>query len=385
MILFDGVLKFDAVGHDWRYATGVQHLSRNEGSEMQSRKILVVDDEVMVAEVSQITLSSLGHQVQCSPSGEHAVDLTMKDRYDLAIIDAMLPGMDGFETFAALQQNCSRIKGVLVSGDLTPEMIFAAREQGFCATLSKPLQPEELEQALRGAFPESSVEEENLRLRNQLREATALLGQYMAPEVASMLLNRQTPVTDRPGEVCELTILFADIRHFTFLVEHLPLQQCQIFLTEFFDLVADVIAERQGTLDKFIGDAALAVFGAPVALEQPSLAAVLAALDIQKGFEVLRARWARHSEYFEQIGLGIGVSRGTVYLGNVGSRRRLDYTVIGADVNIAQRLASETVAGQILVTEAVQNEIGGSIVLQEEKNRLLRGMENQIRLYSILP
>ena len=110
-----------------------------------------------------------------------------------------------------------------------------------------------------------------------------------------------------------------------------------------------------------------------------------AALEIQKKFEVLRARWALKSELFMQIGLGIGISRGKMFLGNVGSGRRLDYTVVGADVNIAQRLASETAAGQILITESVYCDVVGKVSIQGEKTRLLRGVEKKIQLYSIIP
>jgi len=156
-------------------------------------------------------------------------------------------------------------------------------------------------------------------------------------------------------------------------------------LTEFFDMVADIVSSWHGILDKFIGDAALVVFGAPVHHETPNLSAVSAAIEIQNEFELLRAKWALKSELFIQIGLGIGVSRGEMYMGNVGSGRRLDYTVVGADVNIAQRLASETVAGQILVTESVYGDVAGKVSLHEEKTRILRGLEKQIRLYSIVP
>ncbi len=99
----------------------------------------------------------------------------------------------------------------------------------------------------------------------------------------------------------------------------------------------------------------------------------------------MRARWALKSEHFMQIGLGIGISRGDMYLGNVGSGRRLDYTVVGADVTIAQRLASDTVADQILLTYSVYCDVAGIITVQEKKNRLLRGLEKKIRIYSIIP
>ncbi|MBU1139582.1 MAG: adenylate/guanylate cyclase domain-containing protein, partial [Proteobacteria bacterium] len=94
-------------------------------------------------------------------------------------------------------------------------------------------------------------------------------------------------------------------------------------------------------------------------------------------------KWFQKSDIFEQLGLGIGISRGEVFHGNVGSSRRLDYTVIGTDVNIAQRLASDTESGQILITESVYRDVVGAFPMQEEKARQLRGLEKVTKLYSI--
>lgn len=352
---------------------------------MQSRKILVIDDEVMVADVCRRSLTLSGHQVNCAYSGEHGVELAMQTRFDLAVIDAMLPGMNGIETFEAMRQICPYLKGILVSGDLTVDMALEAVEKGFSRVLSKPVEPEELLKVVQRALVEADLREENFCLKNQVVKMQNLFEHYMAPEVAAILLNGPESLLQVASEVRDITVLFADIRNFTFLVQHLHIEDSQKFLTEFFDLVADCISSRHGVLDKFIGDAALALFGAPVFLDAPSQEAVAAAMEIQSKFEELRSRWIEKTELFVQIGLGIGISRGEMYLGNVGSGRRLDYTVVGADVNIAQRLASGTMSGQILLTESVYNEVAGMVKVQEQKNELLRGLEKTTRIYSILP
>jgi len=353
--------------------------------QMRSRKILIVDDEVMIADVSRSILTHTGHQVCCAFSGEQAIELAMESCYDLAIIDAFLPGMNGIESFEIIQQICPHTKGILLSGELTVSMVILAMEKGFSKVLAKPLQTGILAQIVEATLTEVELREENSNLQKQLLQMRSLLGKYLAPEVATILLNRMETKNKITGGTQEVTVLFADIRNFTFLVQHLPLQESQAFLTDFFDMVADVIATWHGTLDKFIGDAVLALFGAPVTQESPNLSAISAALEIQKNFESLRNQWQLQSELFAQIGLGIGISRGPMYLGDVGSGRRLDYTVVGADVNIAQRLASETTAGQILITESVYNDVVDRCSVQEEKTRLLRGMENKIKLYSIIP
>jgi DNA-binding NtrC family response regulator len=130
---------------------------------MQSRKILVIDDEVMVADVCRRSLSLTGHQVNCAYSGEHAVELVMETRYDLAVIDAMLPGMNGIETFEAMRQICPYLKGILVSGDLTVGMALEAVEKGFSRVLSKPVEADELLKVVQRALVEADLPEKSGR------------------------------------------------------------------------------------------------------------------------------------------------------------------------------------------------------------------------------
>lgn len=226
---------------------------------------------------------------------------------------------------------------------------------------------------------------ENVRFIREREESSrirALLEQYVSPEVSHLLMERnQDPL--EVGSVQELTVLFADIRNFTLLVQHLPPEQLRIFLNSFFDLFAQIVFSCQGMLDKFMGDAALVIFGAPVKTDNPCIAAVTAARQIMQGFEQLRRCWSEKDQVFAKVGLGIGISRGQMFLGNVGSSKRLDYTVIGADVNIAQRLASETSSGQILITDRVHDQLEGRFPVQIDSNRWLRGMESEVRVYSL--
>jgi len=154
-------------------------------------------------------------------------------------------------------------------------------------------------------------------------------------------------------------------------------------LNQYLALAGEAILEEEGTLDKFMGDAVMAIFNAPIALEAPSLAAVYTAVELSQGFEKLQSNWLGKATVFKQLGLGIGVSRGEVFHGNVGSSRRLDYTVIGTDVNIAQRLAATTKSGQILITDSVYEDVKGAFSVREEADRELRGVEKKVKLYSI--
>ncbi len=217
--------------------------------------------------------------------------------------------------------------------------------------------------------------EENNRIR-------ALLEQYVSPEVSNLLVkSKQNPLD--VGDVQHLTVLFADIRNFTLLVQYLDPVQLRVFLNSFFDMFGSVVFSHQGMLDKFMGDAALVIFGAPVNPHNPNVAAVSAAGQIMMEFEKLRIIWEKKNRIFAKVGLGIGMSRGPMFLGNVGSTQRLDYTVIGPDVNIAQRLASVAKSGQILITDRVHATLDGNFPVSTETNMLLRGMKSEVTVYSL--
>jgi adenylate cyclase len=209
-----------------------------------------------------------------------------------------------------------------------------------------------------------------------------LLEQYVSPEVSNLLVKSKEDLLD-VGGVQQLTVLFADIRNFTLLVQYLDPVQLREFLNSFFDMFGSIVFSYKGMLDKFMGDAALVIFGAPVEIDNPNIAAVSAACKIMTEFERLRVIWEKKNKIFAKVGLGIGMSRGHMFLGNVGSSQRLDYTVIGPDVNIAQRLASETVSGQILITNRVQETLNGRFSVSSEKNMMLRGMEAEVTVYSL--
>jgi len=222
----------------------------------------------------------------------------------------------------------------------------------------------------------------NIREREENSRIRGMLEQYVSPEVSNLLVKSDHELLD-VGLVQQLTVLFADIRKFTLLVQYLEPTQLREFLNSFFDMFGNIVFSYQGMLDKFMGDAALVIFGAPVKLNNPNVEAVSAAIRIMDEFETLRRRWEQENKIFAKVGLGIGISRGPMFLGNVGSSRRLDYTVIGPDVNIAQRLASETDLGKILVTDRVQATLDGKFQVKDEKRMLLRGMEAEVTVYSL--
>ena len=226
---------------------------------------------------------------------------------------------------------------------------------------------------------------ENLRIAEERAEKMrirTLFAQYVAPEVTELLMSRGIDPMSI-GEVKDIAILFADIKNFTPLVRSLPLEIIRSFLNDFFALLSEAIFSFEGTLDKFMGDAVLSFFGAPVAVTDPAHKAVRSAMMMQETFLELKKAWIARNRAFHDIGLGVGISYGETFLGNVGSPKRFDYTVVGIDVNVAQRLASAASKGQTLVTEKVKALLSTNFHVIEEPSRLLKGLEEPMAVFSL--
>jgi class 3 adenylate cyclase len=182
----------------------------------------------------------------------------------------------------------------------------------------------------------------------------------------------------------EVTILFADVRGFTHLSEGLKAPAVVALLKEVFQLASDRILERGGTIDKFIGDSVMAYFGAPVQQPDHVLRAVSAAVDILRSIELRNRRLRASGEPAGlEVQIGIGIHTGLVVVGDVGSDRRSDFTVVGDAVNVAHRLEKLARPGQILVSEAVQRTVRGAKRLRFEGERQLSGREEPVHVYSV--
>jgi len=186
---------------------------------------------------------------------------------------------------------------------------------------------------------------------SQEKRMKTTMSRYLTPHVAEqvMALGEDALMV---GERKEVTILFSDIRGYTTLTENLGAAEVVLLLNQYFETMVEAVFNYEGTLDKFIGDALMAVFGAPLPLtENHAWRAVQSALDMRHRLEEFNRR--RIIQAQPQIHIGIGISSGDVVSGNIGSRKRMDYTVIGDSVNLSSRL------------EAVTKDYGCDIILSE--------------------
>ncbi len=209
-------------------------------------------------------------------------------------------------------------------------------------------------------------------------------GRYVSDYVLEQLL--RTPEGDElRGAEREVTVLFADLRRFTRLSEGMKAREVVALLNEFFQLASDRVLASGGTIDKFIGDSLMAYFGAPVHQADHAERAVAAAMEIQRAVAERNARPGEGPGAGVSIQVGIGVHTGLAVVGSIGSARRADFTAIGDVVNVAHRLEKLALPGQILVSEAVQRRVRGTIRLRFEGERQLAGRQEPVHVYAVEP
>ena len=162
-------------------------------------------------------------------------------------------------------------------------------------------------------------------------------------------------------EKLKVSILFADIRGFSSMVNTTDLEEVTDFLDNFYSEMDAAVSKNGGNTDKFIGDEVMAFFGAPNILENSAENCAQTAKEMITSFNRLKTRFSKQSSFFNNLGIGIGINVGDVFVGQVGSSKRFDYTVIGTEVNIAQRLSSEAVSGETLISESVKQRLKSRI------------------------
>ena len=217
-----------------------------------------------------------------------------------------------------------------------------------------------------------------LRERERLR---GTLGRYVSGPVAERILAEVDDFSLK-GELRRITVLFLDVRGFTSMSERLQPPEVLDLLNEYFHIVVDKVQKHRGTVNKFIGDAAMCIWGAPRPLDTPEEAAVLCALEIQQAATALSER--RRAAGLVAVGLGIGINAGEAVAGNLGAAQRLEYTVIGDAVNLAQRLESQARAGEILVSQSVHDRVVARVELVAREPVKLKGKSQPVSLWEVI-
>lgn len=203
------------------------------------------------------------------------------------------------------------------------------------------------------------------------------LERYHSPDVVELIVSKGG--TDFPAEEKEITTVFADVQNFTTLSEKMPPAEIAQMLNEFFETATQVIFEHKGSVNKYIGDAIMAIFGAPVELKDHAINATRCAM------KIIQSLSSQASDAKRPYNIRIGVNTGIVIAGNIGSKKRIEYTVLGDTVNIASRLNQFGAANQIVIGEQTYKSVQPYGIQAKDLGLIqLKGKANDVRAYQII-
>jgi len=216
--------------------------------------------------------------------------------------------------------------------------------------------------------------------RRERQRLRGTFSRYVSPHVLNAVLSRPP---EMGGQVRNVTILFSDIRGFTTLSEKLSPEEIVERLNEYLTAMVDQVLKHDGTLDKFVGDAIMAVYNSPMDQDDHALRAVSTAWHMSQRLNELQQKWVAENK--PVINIGIGMNTGEVVAGNMGSPQRMEFTVIGDNVNLASRMESLTkeVGCRILMSDSTYNDVKDYVEVREHPPLRVKGKEKPVKVYEL--
>ena len=343
------------------------------GSADAAGTILIADDNRVNRLLLGRGLEHVGHTVVFAEHGAQALDLLRRQRFDLMLLDVLMPALDGYGVLEEVKRDLHlRDIPIVVTSALDElDSVVRCLEMGAEDYLTKPVNP-----VLLNARINASLEKK--RLRDQQRE---LISKFASKEVAEDLL---TSGFSLGGKSVDASAMFCDIRSFTTIAESQDPAETIELLNDYYTLMMDAINGEGGIVNQMVGDGLMAIFGAPLPREGHRRAAVLAArqmIDLIRLFD--EEQTARGKV---QIQIGVGIASGLVVAGYAGTHHRATYTCVGDTVNLAARLESHTkvLERPILIDEHTRRGLGDDIAVEPQGEVLVKGKTEPINVYAVL-
>ena len=339
----------------------------------QPGTILIADDNRVNQLLLARGLEQQGHTVVFADHGAEALDLLRGRRFDLMLLDVLMPELDGYGVLAELKHDphLSDIPVVMTSALDELDSVVKCLEMGAEDYLTKPINP-----VLLNARIASSLEKK--RLRDQQRE---LISRFATKEVAEDLFTSGFALG---GKHVDASAMFCDIRSFTSIAEAREPDETIELLNDYYTLMMDAIGGEGGVVNQMVGDGLMAIFGAPLPRDDHRQRAVIAArkmVDLIRLFNEEQAAQAK-----VEIQVGIGIASGHVIAGYTGTLHRATYTCVGDTVNVAARLESHTkvVNRPILIDENTRRGLVDGIAVEPQGELQLKGKTKSINVYAVL-
>ena len=351
--------------------------------------VLVADDCMVTQAMLKAVVESWGLAYVCAVDGKKALEvLTGDDPPRLALIDWMMPGLNGLEVCSGVREHPDEryIYMILLTSMDQKEDLIRGLESGADDYMFKPFDPAELRVRLlagqRLVLLQQELQEKTRKLEISNRFVREVFGRYVTDEVASTLLDSPEHLK-LGGEKRTVTILMSDLRNFTPLSEKLDPEQVVSVLNRFLGRMVDVILKYKGTIDEFIGDAILVIFGAPISetTQEDALRAAACAIEMQQ--VMVEFNQENIGLGMPELEMGIGLNTGEVVVGNIGSQRRMKYSVVGSPVNLASRIESFTLGGQILISHTTLRELGDNARVDGRLRVKVKGIEGPVSIFDL--
>lgn len=348
--------------------------------------ILVVDDQLESREILRRHLKQDRHRVLEAESGVQMFQVLKEHDVDLILLDLILPEMDGYELLQRLKQHDTQraIPVIVISGNKDRDRVIRCIEAGAEDYLSKPFNSVLLRARINAGVARKHWHDKEEQYRQELernqRFIRSIFGRYLSDEIVSTLLENPDGL-ELGGAQRKVSVLMADIRGFTSIAERLNPQRVVRLLNNYLGTMSDIIMQYNGTVDEFIGDAILAIFGAPVSREDDTDRAICCALAMQDAMEDINKR--NRNENLPEISIGVSINTGLAVAGNIGSKKRAKYGVVGHTVNQTARIEENCPAGSILISQATLTDSKLLLSIGQSKTIQAKGILEAIKIYEL--
>lgn len=344
-------------------------------------KILVVDDEadleMLVKQKFRRKIRENTYEFIFARNGEEAL-LKINEHPDLDIIlsDINMPVMDGLTLLSRLPETNSLLKAIMVSAYGDMQNIRTAMNRGAFDFVCKPVDFDDLDLTMEKTIIHVKQLQETIKAIKE----NNILKMYVDSNVLNFMTNKEFESSLLKNELLEATVMFIDVCGFTAITEQIPANEVVALLNGIFDKIVKEIIAQGGHVDKFMGDAVMAVFRGEYHLDR----AIDVALAVKEQISNVEVPLDGDKTYKPQI--SIGINSGEMVSGNIGSAslRRLDYTVIGDAVNVAQRLQTIAKAGQIIITEEVYLKTTESFKCAQNGEFTLKNKAIPVNTYEVM-
>jgi adenylate cyclase len=362
-------------------------------------RILIVDDNETNRCLLTARLGAEGYETTEAENGEKALAVAHEVAPDVVLLDVMMPKIDGFEV-------CRRMKGdptlgfvpiVMVTARTDSKDVVTGLNAGADEYLTKPIDHAALVARVRSMLRIKELHDRveaqavelaswnrmlEQRVAEQLEqiERVSRLKRFLSPQIAELILSSSThePLASHRRQV---TIVFGDLRGFTAFAEIAEPEEVMAVMREYHATLGSLVHEFEGTLERFLGDGIMVIFGDPIPCPDPCERAVQMAVAMRGRLSELSSKWRRERH---ELGFGVGIAYGYATLGPIGFEGRSEYSAIGTVVNLAARLCAEARDGQILIDSKVRAALDGRATTEPVGELTLKGLRRPIAAHNVL-